>query len=92
MDPPRAVGETWLLLGGTTLQARTVKRVSESRGVGPKAAAEPTTTASGTVVENAACWEKGATGVAAAVESPRQGAQAAAAPSCFRVTNITNQE
>ena len=62
----------------------TAKRASESRGVGPEAAAEPATTASGTVAENAACWEEGATGASAAAESPRQAAQAAAAPPCFR--------
>ena len=58
------------------------KMASESRGVGPEAAAEPATTASGT----AACWEEGATGAAAAVESLRQAAQVvvAAAPPCFR--------
>ena len=58
---------------------------SESRGVGPGVAAEPATTASGTVAEIAACWEEGATGAAAAAGSPRQAAQAvAAAPPCFR--------
>ena len=60
------------------------KMASESRGVGPEAAAEPATTASGTVAENATCWEEGATGAAAVVESPRQAAQAAAVPPCFR--------
>ena len=62
------------------------KMASESRGVGPEAAAEPATTASGTVAETAVCWEEGATGAAAAAESPRQAAQAvaAAAPPCFR--------
>ena len=62
------------------------KRASELRGVVPEAVAEPATTASGTVAENAACWEEGATGVAAAAESPCQAAQAvaAAAPPCFR--------
>ena len=63
---------------------QTAKRASESRGVGPEAAAEPATPASGTVAENAACWEEGATGAAAAAESLRQAAQAAAAPPCFR--------
>ena len=54
--------------------------------MGPEAAAEPATTASGTVAETAAYWEEGATGAAAAAESPRQVAQAvaAAAPPCFR--------
>ena len=65
---------------------RTAETVPESRRVGPEAAAEPATMASGTVAETAACWEEGATGAAAAAESPRQAAQAvaAAAPPCFR--------
>ena len=52
--------------------------------MGPEAAAEQATTASGTVAENAACWEEEATGVVAVVESPRQAAQTVAAPPCFR--------
>ena len=61
------------------------KRASESRELVPEAAAELATMASGIVAETAACWEEGATGAAAAAESPRQGAQAvAAAPQFFR--------
>ena len=64
---------------------RTARTASESRGGGPGAVAALATTASGTAVENAACLEEGATGAAAAAESPRQAARAvAAAPPCFR--------
>ena len=55
------------------------QKASESHGVGPVAAAEPATTASGTVAAcdaSAACWEEEATEVAAAVGGPRQAAQA----------------
>ena len=53
--------------------------------MGPGVVAELATTASGTVAEIAACWEEGATGVAAAVGSSCQAAQAvAAAPPSFR--------
>ena len=92
---PCAACGTWPQPAKTTLQLQMARRASESRGVGPVAAAEPATTVSATVAAyaaSAAFWEEGATGVAAVAGGPRQAAQAvAAAPPYLGVTNVTRR-